>query len=47
MDFDWVLIDEVQDFDNTYLAMLRHFAGHGKFFAVGDVAQRIHDRHCI
>jgi superfamily I DNA/RNA helicase len=46
MDFDWVLIDEVQDFDNTYLAMLRHFAGQGKFFAVGDVAQRIHDRHC-
>jgi hypothetical protein len=45
-EFDWVLIDEVQDFDNFYLILLSQCAPEGKFFAVGDVAQRIYDREC-
>ncbi len=42
--FDYVLIDEIQDFDDCFLIVVRHLCRTENFFFVGDIGQKIYDR---
>jgi hypothetical protein len=42
--FDYVLIDEIQDFDDSFLIAISHLCRTGNFFFVGDIGQKIYDR---
>jgi hypothetical protein len=42
--FDYVLIDEIQDFDNFFLGVIRSLARSDNYFFVGDIGQKILDR---
>jgi len=42
--FDYVLVDEVQDFDNFYLQVVAHLCRGRNFFFVGDIGQKIYER---
>lgn len=43
--FDYVLIDEIQDFDDDQLYLIRQVARTDNFFFVGDIGQKIYDRY--
>lgn len=43
--FDVVLIDEIQDFDDEQLHIIRSLARTDNFFFVGDIGQKIYDRY--
>jgi superfamily I DNA/RNA helicase len=43
--FDYVFIDEIQDFDDDQLYLVRKLARTDKFFFVGDIGQKIYDRY--
>lgn len=43
--FDYVLIDEIQDFDDEQLYLVRRLARTDNFFFVGDIGQKIYDRY--
>lgn len=42
--FDYVLIDEVQDFDDIHLFILSQVCRGKRYFFVGDIGQKIYDR---
>jgi hypothetical protein len=42
--FDHVFIDEIQDFSDAFLRIVKRFARADSYFFVGDVAQKIYDR---
>ena len=42
--FDYVLIDEIQDFDDTHLFIVTKVCKGGRFFFVGDIGQKIYER---
>jgi len=42
--FDHVLIDEIQDFDDHMLLIVKHLCKSDRFFFVGDIGQKIYDR---
>jgi hypothetical protein len=42
--FDYVLIDEIQDFDNFFLGVIKSLARSDNYFFVGDIGQKILDR---
>lgn len=42
--FDHVFIDEVQDFSDPFLRLVKRFARGDSYFFVGDVGQKIYDR---
>lgn len=42
--FDYLLIDEIQDFDNFFLIVAKHLCRSDHFFFVGDIGQKIYDR---
>ncbi|MEI6972793.1 MAG: UvrD-helicase domain-containing protein, partial [bacterium] len=42
--FDHVLIDEIQDFDDTHLYIVTKVCRGGKYFFVGDIGQKIYER---
>lgn len=42
--FDYIFIDEIQDFDTTTLRILKYFAKEPNFFFVGDIGQKIYPR---
>jgi len=42
--FDYVLIDEIQDFDDLFLIVVSHLCRTDNFFFVGDIGQKIYDR---
>lgn len=42
--FDYVFIDEIQDFDNLFLAVVSHLCKSKSFFFVGDIGQKIYER---
>jgi len=42
--FDYVLIDEIQDFDDFYLIVVSHLCRTDNYFFVGDIGQKIYDR---
>ena len=42
--FDYVLIDEIQDFDDDFLIVVSHLCRTDNFFFVGDIGQKIYDR---
>ena len=42
--FDYVLIDEIQDFDDFFLIVVSHLCRTDNFFFVGDIGQKIYDR---
>jgi hypothetical protein len=42
--FDYVLIDEIQDFDDTHLYILTKLCRGGRYLFVGDVGQKIYER---
>lgn len=43
--FDYVFIDEIQDFDDEQLFLVRKLCRTDNFFFVGDVGQKIYDRY--
>lgn len=43
--FDYVFIDEIQDFDDEQLFLVRKLARKDNFFFVGDIGQKIYDRY--
>jgi len=43
--FDFVFIDEIQDFDDEQLFLVRRLARKDNFFFVGDIGQKIYDRY--
>lgn len=43
--FDYVFIDEIQDFDDEQLFLVRKLCRTDHFFLVGDVGQKIYDRY--
>ncbi len=43
--FDYILIDEIQDFDDEQLYLIRRLARTDNFFFVGDIGQKIYDRY--
>jgi superfamily I DNA/RNA helicase len=43
--FDYILIDEIQDFDDEQLYLIRKLARKENFFFVGDIGQKIYDRY--
>jgi superfamily I DNA/RNA helicase len=43
--FDYVFIDEIQDFDDEQLYLVRRLARTDNFFFVGDIGQKIYDRY--
>jgi hypothetical protein len=43
--FDYVFIDEIQDFDDEQLYLVRRLAHTDNFFFVGDIGQKIYDRY--
>jgi len=43
--FDYVFIDEIQDFDDEQLYLIRRLARTNNFFFVGDIGQKIYDRY--
>lgn len=43
--FDYVFIDEIQDFDDEQLYLVRKLARTENFFFVGDLGQKIYDRY--
>lgn len=43
--FDYILIDEIQDFDDEQLYLVRQLARTDNFFFVGDIGQKIYDRY--
>lgn len=43
--FDYVFIDEIQDFDDDQLFLVRQLARTNNFFFVGDIGQKIYDRY--
>jgi DNA helicase IV len=42
--FDYLFIDEIQDFDNFFLIVAQHLCHSQNFFFVGDIGQKIYDR---
>jgi hypothetical protein len=42
--FDYVFIDEIQDFDDFFLIIVRYLCRTDNFFFVGDIGQKIYDR---
>ncbi len=42
--FDYVFIDEIQDFDNFFLLVVHHVCKNGNYFFVGDIGQKIYER---
>jgi superfamily I DNA/RNA helicase len=42
--FDYIFVDEIQDFDNLYLQVVQHLCRTGHYFFVGDIGQKIYDR---
>jgi hypothetical protein len=42
--FDYVFIDEIQDFNDDYLLIADHLCRTNRFFFVGDIGQKIYDR---
>lgn len=44
--FDHVFVDEIQDFDNFYILVLKKLCRQESFFFVGDIGQKIYDRDC-
>ncbi len=42
--FDYVLIDEIQDFDDDQIDLVRKLCRTNNFFFVGDVAQKLYNR---
>lgn len=42
--FDYVFVDEIQDFDNFYLLVADHLCKAKNFFFVGDIGQKIYER---
>jgi len=42
--FDYILIDEIQDFDDTHLYILTKLCRGGRYLFVGDVGQKIYER---
>jgi len=42
--FDYVFVDEIQDFDNFYLQVADHLCKARNFFFVGDIGQKIYER---
>jgi superfamily I DNA/RNA helicase len=42
--FDYVFVDEIQDFDNFFLLVLQHLSRGNQYFFVGDAGQKIYDR---
>jgi superfamily I DNA/RNA helicase len=42
--FDHVFIDEIQDFSDAFLRIVKRFARGDSYFFVGDIAQKIYDR---
>ncbi len=42
--FDYIFIDEIQDFDTTTLRILKYFTKEPNFFFVGDIGQKIYPR---
>jgi hypothetical protein len=42
--FDCVLIDEIQDFDDTHLYIVTKLCRGGKYLFVGDIGQKIYER---
>ena len=43
--FDYIFIDEIQDFDDEQLYLIRRLARADNFFFVGDIGQKIYDRY--
>jgi len=43
--FDYVFIDEIQDFDDEQLFLVRKLCRTDNFFFVGDIGQKIYDRY--
>lgn len=43
--FDYVFIDEIQDFDDEQLFLVRKLCRTNNFFFVGDIGQKIYDRY--
>lgn len=43
-EFDYIFIDEIQDFDNLYLLVVKHLCRTDNYFFVGDIGQKIYDR---
>jgi AAA domain/Nuclease-related domain len=43
--FDYIFIDEIQDFSDAFLRVVKSFARSDRFFFVGDVGQKIYPRH--
>jgi len=43
--FDYVFVDEIQDFDNFYLLVADHLCKSKRFFFVGDIGQKIYERN--
>ena len=43
--FDYVFIDEIQDFNDNFLRVIKRFCRGNSYFFVGDVGQKIYDRH--
>ncbi len=44
--FDHIYIDEIQDFSDTFLRVIKRFARGNSYFFVGDIGQKIYDRKC-
>jgi hypothetical protein len=42
--FDYVFVDEIQDFDNSFLFVVRQLCKGRNFFFVGDMGQKIYER---
>ena len=42
--FDYLFIDEIQDFDDFFLIVAKHLCRSENFFFVGDIGQKIYDR---
>ncbi|MCQ3977624.1 MAG: hypothetical protein DPW09_29710 [Anaerolineae bacterium] len=42
--FDYLFIDEIQDFDDFFLIVAKHLCRSDNFFFVGDIGQKIYDR---
>ena len=43
--FDFIFIDEIQDFSNEYLRLIKKTSRGEKYFFVGDIGQKLYDRH--
>jgi hypothetical protein len=44
--FDHIFVDEIQDFDDFYILVLKHLCRQEDFFFVGDIGQKIYERDC-